>query len=123
MQPDDLSPSGIDNASAHLLHLYDLWRRQPFPPGSDVEELDAMHAELAYADAMIADSAIPFVTKGHYSPVPQQALDELDHVLVHARQLEQSDTGGRGRLAAKYKEYAELLRAVWTEIEDVHALS
>jgi len=79
-----------------------------------------MHAELAYADAMIAESAIPFVTKGHYTTVPQQALRELDNVVATAGQLMQSETGERAQLAATYRRYAELLQALWAEIESAH---
>lgn len=103
-----------------LQNIYDLWRSEPFPPGSEIDEFDAMHAELAYADSMIAESAIPFVTKGQYSAVPQQALRELDNVVVTARQLMESETGERARLAATYRRYAELLQVLWAEIEGAH---
>jgi hypothetical protein len=103
-----------------LQNIYDLWRREPFPSGSEIGEFDAMHAELAYADAMIAESAIPFITKGQYSAVPQQALRELDDVVVTAKQLMQSETGERAQLAATYRKYAELLLVLWAEIEGAH---
>jgi hypothetical protein len=100
-----------------LQHLYDRWRHQPFPPGSVIDELDLMHAQLAYADAMVADSAIPFVTRGEYSEIPDQAVRELDSVIVSARRLEENEADERAQLATQYREYAELLKALWEAIE------
>jgi hypothetical protein len=103
---------------AEVQHLYDRWRRQPFPAGSVLDELDLMHVQLAYADSMVADSAIPFVTRGEYSEIPDQPLRELDSVIVRAKRLEENEADERGQLAKQYREYAELLKALWGAIED-----
>jgi len=108
---------------SRLQDAYDLWRIEPFPPGSEIDELDSLHAELAYADAMVADSAIPLMTEGRYSRVPDQAVRELDDVVVRASRLQQEQAGEYARLAGAYKKYAELLMAVCKEIEDAHGHS
>jgi hypothetical protein len=106
--------------SSEFQQDYERWRREPFPQSSQFDELDALHAELAYADAMIADSAIPFVAEGRYSRLPGQVMSELDHLVLTAGRLERSGVAEVAQLAAAYKKYAELLKAVCKGIEDTH---
>jgi hypothetical protein len=107
--------------SSKLRRDYDLLLQAPFPSGSAIDELDAMHAELAYADSMIADSAIPFFTGRRYGGVPDQVIRELDHVILAAGKLQESEVHEIARLAASYKKYAELLMTVYQGIENAHS--
>lgn len=106
--------------NVQLSDAYERWQAQPFPPGSELDELDELHAELGYADAMLAECAIPFVTEGRYTPMPTQALQELDHVIERSRVLESDAVPETARTAAAYRVYAELLKAVCDGVEDAH---
>lgn len=46
------------------------WRRRAFPEGSEDEDLDELHADLALADTWVAEVVIPFVEGGVYAPLP-----------------------------------------------------
>jgi hypothetical protein len=43
---------------------YARWRNEPFPSGSTTDEVDEVHGDLAYWDAMVADTVIPIVENG-----------------------------------------------------------
>jgi hypothetical protein len=88
------------------------WRATSFPKGSLDDELDELHAQLAYVDAMIADSAIPFLAGSRYDPIPAQASDELEHVLSRASTLAQLSNPEISNTALEYRQYAALLRDV-----------
>jgi hypothetical protein len=90
---------------------------EPFPAGSDVDELDELHAELAYADALVAEIAIPMARTGiRVGHVPEQVRAELAEVPTRAGRYEQA-SGEVARLAASYRSYAELLCCL---IEEIH---
>jgi hypothetical protein len=90
---------------------------QPFPAGSHVDELDELHAELAYADAMVADIAIPMAKREiRVGDVPEQVRTELADVQTRARRYEHAP-GDEAELAASYRVYAELLSSLLEEIQ------
>lgn len=100
---------------------YRRWMAQPFPAGSDVDELDELRSELAYADAMVADTAIPLARTGiRLGDLPEQVRIEVADVQTRARRYEHV-AGKEAQLAASYRAYAELLssliEAIWSAPE------
>jgi hypothetical protein len=45
-----------------------LWRERSFPAGSEDDDLDELHADIALADSWIADAVIPYVDAGLFNP-------------------------------------------------------
>ena len=95
------------------------WRSTPFPAGSPRDELDELHAQLAYVDAMVAESVIPFMAGRGHSPIPQQASDELVHVIAAAARLAGDPDPETSGPAAAYGEYAGTLRDVAEGLRDI----
>jgi hypothetical protein len=95
---------------------YSRWRGLSFPPGSATDQVDELHAELAYWDAMVADTVIPVVADGRpYDPgvlglgAGLRALAErIAMVLATAR-------GDEAALLRQYADYAQALTAVNAE--------
>lgn len=77
MEEDKLSHSGITNLG-RFRKFYTRWRSQPFPPGSQNEELDELHAELALLDVWIADYLLPFALEGRVVVDRQDVLAGIE---------------------------------------------
>jgi hypothetical protein len=92
---------------------YAAWRRQAFPTGSPVDALDELHADLVLADTWVAESVIPYVKRGIYSPARVDVLGTLSDLRHRAKRLAESVAGEDRDQARKYDEYAHLLEVVY----------
>jgi hypothetical protein len=91
------------------------WRRMPFPPGSSIDTLDELHADLVVADSWVAESAIPYLERGVYDPAEFDVLKELRILRDRAaNETALSDEAGR-ELARRYVVYAEVLIRVYVD--------
>jgi hypothetical protein len=89
------------------------WTSLPFPVGSSVDEVDELHADLAYWDAMTADAVLPMADdSGSYDPGvldSQTGLADLRERLLNMRTrggMRDADT------IDQYVEYVDALVAV-----------
>jgi hypothetical protein len=100
-----------------FLDAYHRWLGSPFPSGSDDDGLDEIHAQLAYADAMVADSAIPLAKDLRPSGnVPDRVRVELRAAMARLDgYIAGADQEIKG-LALTYREYAQLLQVVIDEL-------
>ena len=84
----------------------------PFPEGTNRDDIDELHAELAYWDSMVAEVVIP-MTKG--VPYDEGALDlavGVEDLLGRIEALRSTaDEAGRDVLGS-YANYARSLAAV-----------
>lgn len=89
---------------------YQRWVSLPFPDGSDDDGLDELHAQLAYADAMVAEAAQPISRNpSSRDRVPDQVVSELRNVLARADEYGSSANEAYVRLASTYRIYANAL--------------
>lgn len=95
------------------------WRSTTFPAGSTSDELDELHAQLAYIDAMVADTAVPFMAGRRHGRLPEQALEELEHVTAAAARLANDPDLETSRSARAYGEYAKILREVSEGLQEM----
>lgn len=102
---------------ADFMDAYGRWLNMPFPEGSEDDALDEVHAVLAYADAMLAEAAVP-IAKGRaeVGQVPDQVVTELNAAMTFAEEYSHSADKVNARLAATYREYAEVLLTVIDEL-------
>jgi hypothetical protein len=89
---------------------YRRWRDQPFPASSVDDDLDELHKDLAYWDAMVADTIIPAIEHGaRYNP----GVLDLNHGLAGYREkavtASQQAGPAEAALIAQYLAYADLL--------------
>jgi hypothetical protein len=89
------------------------WREAPFPSGSDLDELDELHADLVLADTWVAESVIPFVERGVHDPARVAVIDNLRKLDERAIRLMKSCGLEHQRQADAYRRYIELLRRVY----------
>ena len=89
---------------------YIAWRNQPFPPGSADDSLDELHADLALADAWVADSVIPYVERGIFQPAQLDVIGELGKLRDRAVELR---PGEDPSLSDAYRDYSDLLVRVY----------
>lgn len=89
------------------------WRNQTFPPGSKVDSLDELHADLVLADTWVADAVIPFVEHGFVAPVVVDIVGETRDLLRRATELARDSAGEDLHTAKAYGEYAALLLRVY----------
>ncbi len=100
-------------ASERFTGAYQRWTSMPFPDGSDDDGLDELHAQLAYADAMVAEAAEPIAkNRARSGRVPDQVVLELLSVISRAAEYASSDSEGYVRLASTYSIYADALLEV-----------
>ena len=92
---------------------YRAWRSQPFPSGSHDDQIDDIHAQLAYVDAVVADVVIPFVESGRDVSVKLDVaalLNELSSRIAAHDETVSARLDGR---LAEYQHYCDLLRSVY----------
>lgn len=94
-------------------NAYRLWKKQPFPSGSSWDALDEVHADLALADAWVADTVSPFVEHGVYRPAQVDVIATLEKIRQQAIQLGAKGDEEDKMLAEDYAKYAELLQSVY----------
>jgi hypothetical protein len=100
-----------------FLDAYQRWNETPFPSGSEDDGLDEIHAQLAYADAMVAESAIPIAKNSYPSGnVPDQVRLELRAALHRVDAYIADPDQAHKLLALTYRHYAELLQDVLNEL-------
>ncbi|HEX4687354.1 MAG TPA: hypothetical protein VH228_11265 [Nocardioides sp.] len=92
---------------------YDAWRALPFPSGSSVDEVDEAHADLAYWDAMTAETVVPMVERASaYDPgvldFPSGLAALRDRLLV----LREAVSDSEADVLGGYVEYVDALVAV-----------
>jgi len=92
---------------------YAAWRVQAFPIGSGLDALDELHADLALADTWVADTVIPFIERGIYSPAKVDVLGRLSEIRQRAIELAETVGGGDHDLAMEYDAYAHLQETVY----------
>ena len=92
---------------------YIAWRSRPFPPGSEHDSLDDLHADLALADGWVADSVIPYVERGIFQPAQLDVIEELGK--LRDRAVELRGAGGKHdpTLSDTYRDYVDLLLRVY----------
>jgi hypothetical protein len=93
--------------------VYETWKEQPFPSGSSWDALDEVHADLALADAWVADTVTPFFEHGVYRPAQVDVIGTLEKIRERANKLRATAEGEDERLAGEYGKYAELLKVVY----------
>jgi hypothetical protein len=98
-----------------LPQSYDRWQRQPFPTGSPTDSVDELHADLALADAWVADSVIPFVEAGVHEPARFDVVAELGELRRRATELAASVQPSDRELVDAYAHYLDLLADVYAE--------
>ena len=94
---------------------YARWRRQPFPPGSACDPVDELHADLALADAVVADAVIPFVEDGVYELPLLDVVAELRALGARASELQTTAGPDEGGLVQDYADYLALLSLVFED--------
>lgn len=97
---------------------YSRWRGMSFPPGSAADQVDELHAELAYWDAMVAEAVIPVVADGR--PYDPGVLDLDAGLRALAERIAMVSATARGDEAAllrQYADYAEALTAANAEVQ------
>jgi hypothetical protein len=89
-------------------------RGEPFPRGADADDLDEFHADLALADAWVAEAVIPLVDRGIYRPPSAiDVLGELQLLRERASRLGLSAEGDHNELIRQYSAYVTLLIEVY----------
>ncbi|MDX6719622.1 MAG: hypothetical protein QOJ63_1876 [Solirubrobacteraceae bacterium] len=101
-----------------LPQSYDRWQRQPFPTGSRTDAIDELQADLALADAWVADSLIPFVEDGVYDPARIDVIAELGDLRRRATDLAMSVSADERGLVDDYAGYLDLLLDVYQDFLD-----
>jgi hypothetical protein len=100
-----------------FLSAYQRWVDTPFPSGSEDDGLDEIHAQLAYADAMVADSAVPLAKDLRPSGnVPDQVRVELRAAIARLDGYIAGVDQDLKQLALAYRQFAELLQGVIDEL-------
>jgi len=87
------------------------WQKLGFPKGSRDEELDEIHADLALCDSWVAESLVPYLRTGRWTPAIPNVLQTLDDIIARLNQR-QKQVYDRA-LIDQYLRYAMLLRAVY----------
>lgn len=96
-----------------FLAAFERWTNAPFPQGSDDDVLDEIHAQLAYADAMVAEAALPIAnSRALTGEVPHQVRVELRDAVTRSAAYMLGEVEDQARSAASYRDYAEILLAV-----------
>ncbi len=101
-----------------LTESYERWQQQRFPDGSATDAVDELHADLALADAWVADSVIPFVEDGVHQPARIDVLAELGELRRRASDLASSITPDDRELVEVYAAYLDLLADVYEDFLD-----
>lgn len=100
-----------------FMSAYERWVDEPFPGGSEDNGLDEIHAQLAYADAMVAEAALPLAKNLLQSGnVPDQVRTELRMAKARTDEYSSSENKEHARLALMYRRYAEVLQRVIDEL-------
>lgn len=91
------------------------WVESPFPLGSDLDEADELHAELAQWDTFVADLVVPH-SKG--APVARPVYDLGAGMAEFADRLQmyRAPTYGAADLVGRYRDYLELVAAVFANL-------
>ncbi|MCW2856165.1 MAG: hypothetical protein JWR52_1780 [Marmoricola sp.] len=75
----------------------DAWRSEPFPSGARDDETSELQADVALIDHWVAESVLPFLSHGTYSPAVPDVVSE-------ARQFQQR----AGEIARRMTDPAEI---------------
>ena len=98
---------------------YARWRKEPFPTGSstdEVDEVDEVHADLAYWDAMVADTVIPVVENdAAYNSGVLDIEFGLSQLKARTLALHERSSPSDATTLAAYQRYIELLIAANTQ--------
>ena len=100
---------------SQLTESYERWQRQPFPPGSLSDAVDELHADLAGADAWVAESVIPFVEDGIHDPARFDVIAELDALRRRASDLATAVASDERGPVNEYVAYLDLLADVYED--------
>jgi hypothetical protein len=95
---------------------YSRWRTASFPAGGVSETIDAAHADLAYWDAMVADTIVPITESG--AAYDSGALDLSAGLSAFRQKLsEEANRAAPDEAAvfADYAQYTELMIAANAE--------
>jgi len=86
------------------------WLSTPFPQGSENDVLDELHADLAFADSMVASTLMPFIRRGIFEKDPYLDRGELLRIIAESKNF-QSDSTEERKAAEKYARYGQTLLA------------
>lgn len=79
-----------------------------------MDALDEIHADLALADTWVAESVIPYVSRGQHSPAKVDVLAELEALRSRLAEIAESALApGDTKLAGEYGAYCDLLSDVY----------
>jgi len=92
---------------------YGAWRWCSFPSGSANDEVDELHADLALADVWVADTVIPYVESGIYQPAQVDVLAELTKLRERSDQLASGASPDDAQTVLAYRDYVDLLSAIY----------
>jgi hypothetical protein len=93
------------------------WRDEPFPRGSSTSEaLDELHADLVLADTWVAETVLPYVTRGAYVPAQIDIAAGLRELQARADRLRCAGSLADRRLADSYRDYALLQHRAYEEL-------
>jgi hypothetical protein len=93
--------------------LYNAWRSEPFPEGSDDDEVDELHADLALADTNVAAVIVPFVEHGRSQAPAIDVMGSLEALRSRASALREAFDDERKVAISAYDKYAETLESVY----------
>lgn len=92
--------------------IFEQWLSEPFPRGSENDKLDELHSDLAYVDAMVASTIIPYLKRGVFDEHPYLDRDEICRIVDDSRAFRTHLPEERER-AEQYARYGSvLLRAL-----------
>ena len=104
---------------SRFTNAYQRWLQEPIPPGSGVDTIDELHAELAQWDAFVADLAVPY-SKGAEVAQPVydfgEAIAQLGNRLRQSERLRPADASTLDRYVNYLHLVAEVFAALSKEV-------
>jgi hypothetical protein len=100
-----------------LERAYIAWRQHPLPPCSSDDELHEVHTDLALVDTWVAEVVVPFVEQRRYAFTTVDIDGALRGIRERADAAAASGADGDAELAARYRAYADCLKALYEEFE------
>lgn len=85
------------------------WLAEPFPPGSDRDDLDEIHASLAYWDTWVASQVLPFDSTGVWQEPVLDLRAGLLGILGEIQEAGLRTPDAAQDLMFQYRRYAENL--------------
>lgn len=98
---------------------YAAWRHLPMPPGGPWDDIDDLHADMAFFDSMVANEVVPWGDDGRLGPpsvVPNwdaSISSRLKELELTAMQIQEVATGEKRKAVDDLLSYLHRLMPVW----------